>query len=124
MDSKPITKHIEDLNEIIAGDKCFLRELFHPDRDKIKTNFSLAYAHIKPGGKSVEHFLDKQSETYYIISGYGTMFIDGMSFKVKAGNSYYIPAGCRQWLVNEGDAIIDFLVIVDPPWRKEDEIII
>ena len=120
MKEKPLIKHIGQLNEFVAGDKCFLREVFHPDRDAVKTGFSLAYAYVKPGGRTLDHYLE-QSETYYIISGKGMMYLDDGAFEVESGHSYYVPAFCRQWIKNVGTDKLEFLVIVDPPWDKEQE---
>ncbi|MBL6964657.1 MAG: cupin domain-containing protein [Bacteroidetes bacterium] len=116
-------KHLDQIHEIVAGDKCFLKEIFHPDKDDIDIGYSLASAYIHAGGKTLNHFLD-QSETYYIISGKGRMHIDDHSFDVKAGSSYYVPPKSHQWLENTGDSKIEFLVIVDPPWRKKGEVIL
>lgn len=115
-------KHLDDINEIVAGDKCFLKEIFHPDRDAISTGYSLAYAYINAGGKTLDHFLE-QSETYFILSGDGVMHIDGHAFSVYAGSSFLVPPKSHQWIENAGKTKLEFLVIVDPPWQKEDEVI-
>lgn len=124
MGDKLIIKHIEDIDQIIAGDACYLREIFHPDRDNVQTHHSLAYAYVEPGGRTLNHYLDKQSETYYIIKGEGLMHVNEDSFEVKPGNSYYIPAKGRQWLENKSDQRLEFLVIVDMPWELEDEYVV
>jgi len=113
-------KQLDNIQEIIAGDKCYLKEIFHPERDDVKTGYSLAYAYIKAGGKTINHCL-KQSETYFIIAGEGIMHLNSESFEVRAGCSYYVPPDCSQWLENTSDKKLEFLVIVDPPWQKEDE---
>jgi mannose-6-phosphate isomerase-like protein (cupin superfamily) len=122
MDKNIVVKHINNIKEIIAGDQCFLKELFHPDHDQAEIKFSLAYAHIKPGGKTLDHYLE-QSETYYIISGEGNMHIEDHEFIVQPGNVYCVPPYKSQWIQNTGNTKLEFLVIVDPAWNKEKEYI-
>lgn len=119
----PLVKHLDNIKQIIAGDKCFLKEIFHPDRDELNTNYSLAFAYIEHNGKTINHCL-KQTETYFIISGQGIMHINNNPFEISAGSSYIVPENCSQWLENTGEGKLEFLVIVDPPWRKEDETIL
>jgi mannose-6-phosphate isomerase-like protein (cupin superfamily) len=121
MKRKMIIKHITDIKEIIAGDRCFLREIFHPDRDAVKSSHSIAFAYIQARGRTRDHYLDKQSETYYILKGRGIMTVDEKKFPVEAGHSYYIPEKSHQWLENASEEKLEFLVIVDPPWQAEDE---
>ena len=123
MTKQPVIRQRDDLESITAGDKCILTELFHPDKDPITTGYSLAYAFVEPGGSTLNHYLE-QSETYYIIRGTGTMYLDGEAHRVQAGSTYYIPPRCQQWLKNDGDERIEFLVMVDPPWTAEGEVIV
>jgi len=116
-------KHISQITEIIAGDKCFLREIFHPERDLADINFSLAYAYIEVNGKTINHYL-KQSETYYILQGEGLMHINDESFVVNKGSSYVVEPLSHQWIENTGTCRLEFLVIVDPAWKKQDEVVI
>ena len=52
------------------------------------------------------------------------MYLDGEAYPVREGSSYYIPPKCNQWLQNDGDTRIEFLVIVNPPWREDTETIL
>jgi len=113
-------KHLDNIEEIVAGDNCFLKEIFHPDRDEVKTNYSLAFAFVEPQGRTLNHCL-KQSETYFIIAGIGRMHIDNDVFEVREGSSFYVAPFQNQWIENIGNDKLEFLVIVDPPWKKEDE---
>lgn len=119
---KPVVVHRDELDSITAGDKCTLTELFHPARNPVDLHYSLAYAFVEPNGRTLDHVLE-QSEVYYIIRGEGTMYLDDEPHKVTEGSSYYIPAGCSQWLQNDSEGRIEFLVIVDPPWTEEGETI-
>jgi mannose-6-phosphate isomerase-like protein (cupin superfamily) len=40
---------------------------------------------------------------------------------VMSGDAVYIPPGSVQWLENSGYDDVEFVCIVDPAWRPEDE---
>ena len=107
--------------QFVAGDNTRLRELLHPDREyPFDGRYSLAHATVAPGGRSTEHKL-KTSEVYYILSGEGIMRIDNESAPVEPGDAIEIPPGAMQWIENAGETPLEFLCIVDPAWRAEDE---
>ncbi len=115
-----LIKKLGDCREIVAGDRTRLRELLHPDRDPAEIRYSLACAWLAPGARSRAHKL-KTSEVYYLVRGTGVMHIGDESAKVEPGDAVYIPSGSVQWLANRGKEEIEFLCIVDPAWRPEDE---
>ena len=116
-------KDLKECKEIIGGDKTVLRELLHPLRADIVTNYSLAHAKLKPGEISCQHRL-KSSEVYYILEGGGEMYIDDGKERVGAGQAIYIPPNSVQKIKNTGTADLAFLCIVDPAWKPEDEEVI
>lgn len=65
----------------------------------------------------------RTSEVYYILSGDGVMHIDGESRPVAPGDTVYIPPKAKQQITNPGTADLVFICIVDPAWRKEDEVV-
>jgi mannose-6-phosphate isomerase-like protein (cupin superfamily) len=113
-------KHLADCREVTAGDRTRLRELLHPERDPIAARYSLAVARLAPGARSLPHSL-KTSEVYYLVRGTGVMHIGAETATVSAGDAIYIPPGAAQWLENNGESEIEFICIVDPAWRPEDE---
>jgi len=115
-----LIKRLKDCREITAGDRTRLRELLHPDRDATGMRYSLACAWLAPGERSLAHRL-KTAEVYYLVRGSGVMHAGEESAEVTAGDAVYIPRGTVQWLENTGKEEIEFLCIVDPAWRPEDE---
>ncbi len=114
-------RKLNDCPEFTAGDNTRLRELLHPDRDyPFGARYSLAHATVEAGGRSTEHRL-KTDEVYYILSGVGIMHIDSESAGVGPGDAIEIPPGAVQWIENSGTTPLEFLCIVDPAWRAEDE---
>ena len=115
--------HIKDLQateEFIAGDNTIIKELLHPDKADVKLRYSLAHARVAPGATSYRHKL-KSSEVYYIFEGEGVMYIGNESARVHPGQMIYIPPNAVQCIKNVGKTDLEFLCIVDPAWRAEDE---
>ena len=109
---------------ITAGDDTRLLELLHPDRDyPFDGRYSLAHASVAPGQATRPHRLTID-EVYYILNGTGEMHVDSESAPVTSGDAIEIPPGATQWIINTGSGNLDFLCIVDPAWRHEDEAIL
>ena len=115
-----LIKKLRDCKEITAGDQTRLRELLHPARDAVAIRYSLAEARLAPGARSRAHRL-KTAEVYYLVRGAGTMHIGDEAAEVTSDDAVYIPPDTVQWLENTGEEEIEFLCIVDPAWRPEDE---
>jgi mannose-6-phosphate isomerase-like protein (cupin superfamily) len=113
-------KKLKDCPQFIAGDGSILRELLHADKGEFAFRYSLAHAIVKADLKTIPHKL-KTSEVYYIISGSGRMFINDESQDVGPGCAIDIPPGAKQYIENTGDTDLEFICIVDPAWRLEDE---
>ena len=109
-----------DRPEFLAGDHTLLREILHPAKDQLKLNYSLASGTLGPGLRSKWHVLGS-SEVYYFLAGEGRFRIDDEVTDVEAGTTVYVPPGGRQSLENTGSVNIEFLCLVDPSWRAEDE---
>jgi len=113
-------KHLTAIPSIVAGDNCLLREILNPEKEKIKINYSLAWAMVKPGEKTLPHKL-KNSEVYYIIKGAGKMCINNEKKLVEKNDAVYIPPDAVQFIENTGEENLEFLCIVDPAWTPEVE---
>lgn len=114
---------LRDCPEFIAGDETRLRELANPLHDKgFPARYSIAHAIVEPGKKSTPHKM-LTSEVYYILEGQGQMHIEDETAKIGVGDMISIPSKATQWIENTGTVRLVFLCLVDPAWRKEDEII-
>lgn len=116
-------RRLHECPAFAAGDNCTLREILHPDKEELALRYSLAHAVVAPGQTTWLHSL-RTSEVYYILSGQGSMHIDGASRPVVPGDTVYIPPKAKQQITNTGGADLVFLCIVDPAWRTEDEVVI
>lgn len=112
-----------DRSEFLAGDHTRLREIFHPAKHQVTLGYSLAHGRLSPGHRSKQHVL-ASSEVYYFIAGRGKLTIDDQVTLIEAGTTVYVQPGGRQCLENVGTTDIEFLCLVDPAWRIEDETIL
>jgi len=119
-----LVKYLRDCTEITASDGTTLRELLHSKNDGIDLGYSIAHATLRPGGVSRRHTLKTSSELYYVIGGRGIVHVGRESKEVRSGCAVYIPAGTVQFVENIGCDTLEFLCIVSPPWRAEDEEVI
>lgn len=117
-----LVQKLNDCPEFVAGDGTLLRELLHPDKQALALRYSLAHAIVPVGQTSIAHSL-KTSEVYYILRGTGEMHINEETQAVEPGDAIYIPPNAKQFIHNSGSEPIMFICIVDPAWRKEDEMI-
>lgn len=115
-----LTKDIADLTPMPVADCSRLREILHPERDAVDIRYSLAHALVAAGEVSLRHRL-ATVEVYYFLSGTGTMHVAGEFAAVGPGHTVAVPAGAEQWVENTGDHDLEFLCIVDPAWREENE---
>jgi len=74
----------------------------------------LAFLHddiLDPGVSIGEHHHDHDEEYYYIISGQGTMQLDGVRHAVGPGDVSAVFPGGRHGLENTGDQPLRILVV-------------
>jgi mannose-6-phosphate isomerase-like protein (cupin superfamily) len=119
--NKVIHKHLQEVNEFLAGDHTRLREVLHPANDGVELPYSLAHAFLEPGTSSLPHRLEKSDEAYFFLNGEGILTIDDQQHHVKAGDLVLVPAGALQHLENTGQDQLTFLCIVSPPWSEAEE---
>ncbi len=115
-----LIKDLKKCKKMIAGDNTTLRELLSPLNEDVTSRYSLAHATVKPGETTHAHRL-KSSEVYYMLQGVGEMYVDDEKEKLHAGHVIYIPPNSVQRIKNIGVGELEFLCIVDPAWRVEDE---
>jgi mannose-6-phosphate isomerase-like protein (cupin superfamily) len=115
-----LKRTLAECQEFVAGDETVLRELLHPTKQPIKLGYSLAHGKLAAGRRSKRHVL-QTSEVYYFIAGHGRFMIDRETCQIEPGSTVYVPPGGVQFLENTGTTDVEFLCLVDPAWRIEDE---
>lgn len=72
----------------------------------------IMYGRLEPGASIGMHTHDTSSETIYVLSGRGTVSIDGAEESVEAGLCHYCPKGHAHSLMNSGDEDLLFFAVV------------
>ena len=115
---------ISDLSKspAIAGTEgTKIRQIFHPHNTMMEISYSVAHCTVEPGKSSKPHRM-KSSEIYFVTKGRGILHVDGESSDIVENQSAYIPPFSRQFIENTGDSDLEFLCIVEPAWKQEDEL--
>ncbi|KKQ27592.1 MAG: Cupin [Candidatus Magasanikbacteria bacterium GW2011_GWC2_37_14] len=119
-----LIKKFANQKEIIAGDNCLLREFINVEHgDKVDCRYSLAWSKMPVTKKTWKHTM-KTSEVYFILKGKGKMYINDEAEEVGVYDTVYIPPNATQYIENIGEEDLEFICIVDPAWRKEDEVVL
>ncbi len=118
-----LVKRFNDCQEIVAGDNTILRELLSSQKDDVEFRYSIAHAKVPVGKTSLKHAL-KTTEVYYITKGRGQMHINDEVEEVGPKDTIYIQPQAVQYIENIGDDELEFICIVDPAWRLEDEVVV
>ncbi len=97
-----------------AHDRFLLRDLvtaeLHPE-------LSVHRGQIAPGGEIRPHCHDRQSETFYILSGEATCRTNGQETLLRAGDCVIAPAGIAHGLKNDGPEPVELLALFTPPLK-------
>ncbi|MFJ4099057.1 cupin domain-containing protein [Amycolatopsis japonica] len=72
---------------------------------------AVEWAALPPGGISGEHVHTRTEELYFIISGTGTMLLDGQEHPVRGGDLILNGIGTRHGLINSGEDRLTWLVV-------------
>jgi quercetin dioxygenase-like cupin family protein len=82
------------------------------DRHDGAPNFELRKFRIRPGGSIPKHYHPDIEHEQYVLSGDYEVGLGKEVYKVKAGDSLFIPAGTVHWYKNAGKKDAEFLCIV------------
>lgn len=81
-------------------------------------NFSLLQNTIKAGAAGSSHRHDEE-HCFYVLSGTGTMNIDGKAYEMKPGSAIFVPPNAlHQPVVDEGSDL-NVIVIYSPPGPEQ-----
>lgn len=112
-----------EIEPILGNEGTSIKQFFHPHNTLKGIGYSLAQFTLEPGKKSKIHKL-KSSEVYYILEGKASLTIENRILELNKDDSAYVPPNSKQSIKNIGEQKLRFLCIVEPAWKKEDEIIL
>jgi mannose-6-phosphate isomerase-like protein (cupin superfamily) len=113
---------LDSAQPIVGSEGTLIKQIFHPHNTMLGIRYSIVQCRIEPGCNSKPHIL-KSSEVYFVIGGEGVLHIDDESCPIKKNQAIYVPPHSKQFIQNVGKIPLEFLCIVDPAWRQEDEIV-
>lgn len=113
----PNIYHTTPETEFYTPERCHITEIFNRQPNP---EASLAQARVEAGVTTVNHLLRGTAEWYYILSGQGEMFLNGVSVgPVLPGTVVHIPADTPQYIRNSGREELVFLCVCTPRFREE-----
>ena len=89
------------------------------DRHDGAPNFEMRKFTIKPGGSIPKHHHPDIEHEQYVLKGRYSVGVGDRVYKVREGDSIYIPPGTTHWYKNTGKEDAEFLCIV--PKREKYE---
>lgn len=78
-------------------------------------NLSVIRERMPKGSAEVRHLHNKAEQFFYVISGVGTLEVDGIVHIVHPNEGLHVPAGVAHTLSNEHENDLEFLVVSTPP---------
>ena len=82
------------------------------DRQDGAPNFELRKFRIRPGGSIPKHYHPAIEHEQYVLAGDYEVGLGKKVYRVKAGDSLFVPAGTVHWYANAGKKDAEFLCIV------------
>lgn len=95
----------ERWSDPVRGDVGFRTMLGAPGTTT--PDFTAGVTELDPGGW-LGHHRHAPAEIYYLVTGAGTLTIEGREYAVRAGTAAYIPAGAEHGIRNTGDEPLRF----------------
>ena len=71
-----------------------------------------AFMRLAPGHEVGRHRHEGDSEVFYILSGKGKYLLDGELVDVEPGDILFVDDGEEHYLLNSGDADLDYIAVV------------
>jgi mannose-6-phosphate isomerase-like protein (cupin superfamily) len=110
---QPASKHLDDMewtgwpsDQIATRGKAQWKELLGSG-SACQNDMTMGVVRLRKG-ESLEPHFHAQPETYFTVSGRGTVTIDGVVFNVDPGRMLFIPGNARHQInnTNEEDLLI------------------
>jgi mannose-6-phosphate isomerase-like protein (cupin superfamily) len=118
MEKKYVVPLKEAISGVLHGGVGTFRILIDEQSSGAK-NFSLLVNTTQAGAKGAEHTHDVE-HCWYILSGKGTMYIDGKAYRIEPQTAIYTPAHVLHRMDADSDADLTYIVIYAPPGPEQE----
>jgi mannose-6-phosphate isomerase-like protein (cupin superfamily) len=96
---------------IHGGDGSFEMRFVYGDQELVSALRVFELCRLPPGTSIGEHLHDETEEIYFIVSGVGTMDLDGTPREVHAGDVVLTQPMSRHGIRNTGTADLELLIV-------------
>ena len=81
----------------------------------------VANVHVVSVTQGSEHYHEGYDEVYYVLSGSGSITIEGQASTLRPGAATVIPRGLRHSLKSDGDDPLKFIIFGTPAVAIDDD---
>jgi mannose-6-phosphate isomerase-like protein (cupin superfamily) len=96
---------------IHGGDGSFEMRFVYADRELVSALRVFELCRLPPGTSIGAHLHDETEEIYFILSGVGTMDLDGDQREVHAGDAVLTQPTSRHGIRSTGTADLELLIV-------------
>ena len=89
-----------------------VKEFVGPDD---ANHLAMGLVEFPPGSDAPAHTHDAQEEIVFVLSGVGSVLLDGQPFSLHPGTFVFIPPGVQHQVRNEGNTPVRLLYAFSPP---------
>jgi mannose-6-phosphate isomerase-like protein (cupin superfamily) len=118
MEKKYVVPLKEAISGVLHGGVGTYRVLIDEETSGAK-NFSLLVNTTRAGAEGSEHAHDVE-HCWYILSGKGTMYIDGNAYRIEPQTAIYTPAHVLHRMDADPEADLTYIVIYAPPGPEQE----
>ena len=96
----------EESSEALGPGRVTWRTLVSGDRTP-STALTAGVAEVAPGGSGpIQPHHHPEPEVYYVVSGCGEVYIDGVTYPLRPGSAVFIPGGAQHTAINTADEVL------------------
>jgi mannose-6-phosphate isomerase-like protein (cupin superfamily) len=114
MDKKYVVPLKDAVTGVLHGNAGTFRVLIDEDVSGAK-QFSLLINTMNAGVKGGEHKHPDNEHCWYILSGKGTMYIEGKSYRIEPEMAVFAPANVMHKIDVDPDEDLTYVLIYAPP---------
>lgn len=120
----PLVHETDDVVAIEVSKGVFLRELTgRTAAGSAQTEqSSIAHFRLEPGCGSAWSHNKLGEESFFVLSGTGTVWIGNKAQPVKAGSFIVIPADCVRSIRAAESEALEYYALTTPAWSTDDDV--
>lgn len=85
-------------------------------------DLSVIEERMPPGTAEVRHRHARARQFFYVLEGEALLELDGMAYRLDAGQGLHVPPGVAHQMRNESDSDVRFMVVSSPKSHGDREV--